>query len=159
METILRTRNWGPKGATDVQWVGSRVLPNIQQCTRQSPHNQERCGLSTLTSETFLSPRGGSSEKMASGLYPSSSRPLKDAREGVGCIPFSSQKPLVWGASPSDLGVDYDTGAPSEEEGKEFPVPWACFLWPSHPQLFIFLPHNFTFSKFDPYATSVGRHK
>lgn len=118
----MRTRNWGPKGATDVQWVGSRVLPNIQQCTRQSPHNQERCGLSTLTSETFLSPRGGSS-KMASGLYPSSSRPLKDAREGVGCIPFSSQKPLVWGASPSDLGVDYDTGAPSEEEGKESPVP------------------------------------
>lgn len=92
------------------------------------PHNQERRGLSTLTSETFRS-RGGSSGKMASGLYPSSSRPSEDAREGVGCIPFSSQKPPVWGVSPSG-GVDCDTGAPSREEGKGAPVPWACSLWP-----------------------------
>lgn len=138
-------------------WVGARAAehPTTYETV---PHNQERRDLSTLTSETFRSPRGGSSGRWRLACIHPVLGPSEYAREGVGCTPFSSQKPLVWGVSPSG-GVDCDTGAPSREEGKGSPVPWACSLWPSHPQRFLFMSPSFAFSKFDPYATSVGRHK
>lgn len=150
----MRTRNWGPKGATGVQWVGARVLPIIQQCTRQSPPNQERRACQHSPLRPCLLAAEARGRWHLACIHPILG-PWKTAgREWVAFhFPAKSRKPF------RRSRLTQGPPARKTEKGLWFPGPASSGLHTPHPQLFLFLPHNFAFSKFDRYATSVGCHK
>ena len=123
LETILGSHHCGSWG---VPLASSGWAPG---CCRPPYNAQDRPPETRVTrlvnthlgrpSSLFTAEGPGS---MASGLDGSGSRPSEDAREGVGCIPLSSPKPLLFGAAPS-RAADRDIVAPSGEEGSGPPVP------------------------------------